>query len=168
MCERNKILLFILFFPDFNVDVLVTHKDNVTGILRNEKFTLPIYQKKSPLNDSTSRSALVFEFTDMIKIDLYLDIITSNPFSVFLAVEKTYGCENFEMLMQVQCVVNCLFEACEFENTELENDYRHPNVRYCRYKCQPTTRVLVRRIKSATTAFLPSPLKIFELAAMAI
>ena len=148
--------------------MFVTHRDNVTGTTRNEKILLPIYKNKTPLNDSLSRQALVLEFDDMIKIDLYLDMITNNPFSLFLAVEKDNKCEDYEILMQVQCVVNCLFENCQFESTELEDDYRHPNVRYCRYRCQPTMQVLVRHMKSATMTYLPSPIKIFELAALAI
>ena len=120
----------------------------------------------SALNDSFGGPGLVISFSDAIEINIYLDIVTSTPFSVFMALESSDSCQNYQVLSRLLCSSDCTYTECPFQYAE--RDDQHAHIQYCRFKCQSTTKVYIRCIIANHMKFLPPNINIIELAAMAI
>ena len=145
----------------------MTRKDYTTEASWREKIFIGVNQHgQSSLNDSLTYYGLEFLFNDAIKIHVYLDIVTSSPFSVFIALESSDNCSNYEVMSAFQCSNNCMLMECPFQYAEDEGHIN--NAQYCRYKCQITTKVYIRYTITRQMKYLPSSINIIELAAMAI
>ena len=155
-----------VLFSDVNLEIFITHKNEDTKVVSKEKMVVKLNAaKRSPLNDSFLYG-LSIKFNDIIGIDIYLTIVSSTPFSVFLALEKSDSCSNYETMSRLDCNEDCTYQECVFQVAEPDGYYR--NVVYCRYKCQETSIVLIRRRVQPGMQYLPPNILIRELAALAI
>ena len=149
-----------------NLEIIITHKNELTKAVTREKMAINVNRwKKSALND-TKKAGISFKFSDSIGIDTHLTIVSSTPFSVFLALPTNDSCSNYEAIARLGCNDQCLYQECVFEFAEL--DGYHDDVVYCRYKCPETSMVLIRRMLQPGMQYLPSDISILELAALAI
>ena len=139
--------------------------DYATDATWKNMITIPVKHGRSPLNDSKVHG-LKISFNDAIKLEIYLDIVTSSPFSVFLAVEATDSCQNYEVMSLLQCTKDCVYAECPFQYAEMEG--YHDDIQYCRFKCQITTKVYIRYKITRQMKYLPTYVTLIELAAMAI
>ena len=146
-----------------NVDIVVTRKNESTKAVTKEKTAF--IWKISTLKDS-SRKGLSFTFNNSIGIDVHLTIVSSTPFSVFLALPTNDSCGNYEAMARLGCNDQCFYQECVFQFAELDGYY--DAIMYCRYKCQQTSTVLIRRIVQPGMKYLPADISILELAALAI
>ena len=150
-------------FSDVNADIFVTRKNESTKAVTKEKIAF--IWKISALKDS-SRKGVSFSFNDSIGIDIHLTIISSTPFSVFIALPTNDSCSNYEAMARLGCDVDCTYQECVFEYAE--PDGHHGHIMYCRYKCPQTSLVLIRRAVQPGMRYLPSDINILKLAALAI
>ena len=128
-----------------NLEIFITYKNESTKAVTKENTAINLNgAKKSALNDST-KEGISLNFNDSIGIDIHLTIISSTPFSVFLALHKSDRCSNYEAMSPLNCDADCMYQECVFQLAEPDGYY--PNIMYCRYKCQQTSMVLIRRME---------------------
>ena len=161
--QLNYILLF--FLSDVDIEIYITRKNQTTSAVTKEEMAIEIIGGRSALNNS-AKAGISFKFNDSIGIDVHMTIISSTPFSVFLALPTTDSCSNYEAIARLGCNDVCSYQECVFQFAELDGYY--DDVVYCRYKCQKTSVVLIRRMVGPGMQYLPANIRFLELAALAI
>ena len=148
-----------------DVEIYITRKKQTTAAVIKKKMGIELIGGRSALNDS-KKAGIQFRFKDSIGIDILLTIISSTPFSVFIALQKSDSCSNYEAMSRLDCDTDCMYQECVLQLAEPDGYY--PNIMYCCYICQQTSTVLIRRMVQPGMQYLPHYFSILELAALAI
>ena len=132
--------------PDNNdVTAYVTHRDIANTFMKEEVHSS------------------VITFNDIVTLDIYRTINTAEKIGMYLAIQTTDDCSNYEFMWRMDCNGKCSYRECQFEYVEVTN-----TVLYCKSKCRATSKVLIRRAVKPWMTSLPSFIKIEGITAMTL
>ena len=105
----------------------------------------------------------VITFNDIVTLDIYRTVNTAEKIGMYLAIQTTDDCSNYEVMSRMDCNGKCSYRECQFEYVEVNN-----NILYCKSKCRATSQVLIRRAVKPGMMYLPSNIKIEGITAMTL